>query len=491
MKKSGHVFTKKQLIEIFEEVVDKTLGEIDVNNVFDRTILNPKITGIAGDVIEQSVLMYPPDSNQSADLYVDGVDIELKTTGIRKTKRDKTNEFEAKEPMSITAVSPEKIVKETFSDSSFWHKLEKLLLVYYHYDSEVTVKAADYANFYVKGYHFHEFDNEDKIKLKNDWELVRDFIYELQLHYEEPKNEYKRISSELRPNLMLIDTAPKWPNRPRFRLKRATVSTIVQKYFGKKFEKLSQSFSSFNEIDNQLKIFTHKYKGKTVKELMIELDMPIKLNTHSDVSKSITEQIVTRMFGAKSKKISKIELFSEVGLVAKTVTQTITGTRTEDTKLFKVDFDEWMDESLDFEESTVFSNFNERQFLFIIFEEQKKKDLLLNNRFLGFKRVVFSEDFIETEVKKIWCCVRDLIINDKLIETNCLDKNGNLKYNKNGTVSTSINFPKSRNHKVFFRGTGADSKDKPVKINGIAMYRQDIWIKGVVLLEMLAEAEFI
>lgn len=491
MEHSEHVFTKKQLIEILNKVIDKTLGEVDSNNVFDRTILNPKITGIAGDVIEQSVLGYPADTKQNPDLYVDGEDIELKTTGIRKPKKDNGNDFEAKEPMSITAVSPEKIVNETFKDSNFWHKLEKMLLIYYHYDSEVTVKASEYANFYIKGYHFHEFDMENQEKLENDWEIVRNFIAELQSEYENPADQYSRISSELRPKLMLIDTAPKWPNRPRFRLKRATVSTIVQKYFGKKFEKLDQSFSSFYEIDKKLNEFTEKYKGITIKELINQLNISVKLNEKGDVSKSITEQIVTRMFGAKSKKISKIEDFSEVGLVAKTVTQTLTKMRTEDTKLFKVNFDEWVDENLEFENSTVFSQFSERQFLFIIFEEQKKNDLLLNNKFLGFKRFLFSEDFIENEVKRTWNEVRYLITEKKLIETNCCDKNGVPIYNKNGVMKTAINFPKSQDYKVFFRGTGRDSSDKPIEINGIQMYRQDVWIKGCLLIDMLKESEFI
>lgn len=39
-------------------MVNKTLGQVDVNNVFARTITHPKITGIAGDVVEQSILGY-------------------------------------------------------------------------------------------------------------------------------------------------------------------------------------------------------------------------------------------------------------------------------------------------------------------------------------------------------------------------------------------------------------------------------------------------
>ncbi len=149
---NAHVFTRAQLIQIFDACLNKTLGEVDKNRVFDKAITNPKITGIAGMVIEQSALGYPADSKQEPDLVVDNEHVELKTTGIRYSKKKGEHAYEAKEPMSITAVSSEKIVDEVFPDSNFWHKLAKMLLVYYLYDSETTVTAAEYANFPIKGY---------------------------------------------------------------------------------------------------------------------------------------------------------------------------------------------------------------------------------------------------------------------------------------------------------------------------------------------------
>jgi DNA mismatch repair protein MutH len=484
-----HCFTKKDLVKILDATLEKSLGEVDKKRVFDRTIIYPKITGIAGDVIEQSVLGYPADTRQEPDLIVDGEEVELKTTGLRLSKKNK-GQYEAKEPMSITAVSPKSIITQEFESSHFWKKLEKLLLVYYLYDSDVTVPAAKYADFPIKGYDFHEFDEADKERLKNDWSLVKDYIVELQSK-EVPEDYYSTISSKLRPQLMLIDTAPKWPNPPRFRLKRSTVTTIVQKYFGKRFEDLDKEFGTFSELDKQLKEFTQNYQGMTVLELMEYFKIPIKLTEKADVSKSVTEQIVVRMFGASSKKMKQIELFSEIGLRAKTITQTSEGNRTEDTKMFPVDFDEWMQVDKPFEESTMYAEFSEQQFLFIIFEESSSTDKLLEKRFRGFKRLTFDEQFIEQEVRPIWETVRHLIFDNKLVETIQKNKNGEVRINKNGTVMTSINFPKSADNIVFFRGSGANSADKPIKINGISMYRQDVWIKGTTLVEMLNKLPFL
>lgn len=496
MSNSARIYTENEIHNILGQVVNKTLGEVDKNNVFSRTIKHPKITGIAGDVIEVSVLQYASDSSQEADIIIDGVETEVKTTGIRyKTRKNRANELEAKEPMTITAVSPERIVFEDFKNSSFWGKLENMLLVYYLYDSKTTVPAAGYANFPIKGYELHQFNEDEQKILEKDWTIVRDFIDKLQNDYQTPENEYPRISAELRPHLMMIDTAPKWPNRPRFRLKRAAVTTMVQQYFGRKFEKLKDSITSYKELEDRLRYFTDLYKGKTVRELLHILDIPLKLNKSNDVSKNVTEQIVAAMFGAKTKKMSSIEVFSEIGLVSKTITVTTKGYRTEDTKLDPIDFTEWQDVNKDFVNSSIYEYFSQNQFLFIIFEEENKTDKLLDNTFLGFKRLIFSEEFIEQEVKRTWNDTRSLLVNDNLEEKILRYKKGPNKgqpiINKNGTVRTSINFPKSKDYNVFIRGTGNDSSDKTEIVNGLAIYKQNFWIKGTWVTEKLSELDFI
>ncbi|UTC06596.1 restriction endonuclease [Latilactobacillus curvatus] len=490
MDVTNHIFTKNQLDAIFNTVINQTLGDVDRNNVFNRTIGHDKITGIAGDVIEQSVLGYPADSYQKPDLIVDGVEVELKTTGIRKSKKN-SNQYEAKEPMSITAVSPENIVTENFETSNFWHKLEHLLLVYYLYDSEKSVVASEYARFPIKGYDFHEFNDDEKEILRNDWTIVSNYIRELQTLHEIPEDFYPTISSKLRPNLMMIDTAPKWPHRPRFRLKRTAVTTLVQQHFGKNLETLDQDLNSFAEIDHQLSLFTRKYQNKTIRELLNIFSIPIKLGSKGDVAKSVTEQIVTHMFGASSHKISNIKLFSEIGLVGKTITQTTSGNRTEDTKLLSIDFEEWLDPNITYEESSLYDYFNETQFLFIIFEEQSSKDKLLDNKFKGFKRLSFNETFINDIVKSTWEDTRTTIFENQLVEINRRNAKGELIINKNGVVSTKINLPKSATHQVFLRGTGNDSSNKPVEINGIKMYRQYVWIKGTSLVALLNDISYI
>lgn len=487
-----HKFERKELDKFLSNAVGKTLGEVDVNNVFARTVTSPKITGIAGDVVEQSILGIPADSDKNPDLIVDGIETELKTTGIREPKRKSDFIYDAKEPMTITAVSPESIIFEEFGTSSFWHKLEHLLLVYYHYDSAETVPAAEYANFFIKGYHFHEFSVEDTEILKNDWLIVRDFIQHLKDTYENPKAEYHRISSELRKNLMLIDTAPKYPNPPRFRLKRTTVSTIVQKHFGIDFEELNKTYSTFNELDEELHRLTQKYKDNTVQELIDKLDFDVKLNAKGDVSKSVTEQILIKMFGGEAAKLSKIDLFSKIGIIPKSVVQTKKGSRTEDMKLFQIDFEEWTNSEVSFEESILYSYFNGQQFLCVIFEEPSSKAKLLENKFIGFKRLVIDEHVLENDIRLVWKEIRDLVNNNKLKDEPILNKKGTQRITPKTKLPMSApNFPKSINHNFFVRGSGTDASKKPFELNGINMYAQHLWMKGSIVVALLKKIDFI
>ena len=478
-----HFFHEEELIKILEECLNKTLGEVDSNNVFERTKIHPKITGIAGDVIEQSVLGYPADVRQEPDLDVDGVKTELKTTGIRQKGR----KFDAKEPMSITAVSPDNIINETFEDSNFWHKLEHLLFVYYLYDSPTPVKAAQYYDFPIKGYQFYEFDSEDKEILKKDWEIVRDFIIKLQNEYDNYEDEYPRISYELRPKLMYIDTAPKWPNYPRFRLKRAVVSSIIKEHFGEKLEQLPKKYTSYSEIEQTLHELSEKYKGRNVRELIDLLNLNV-----NQVNKSIGEQIVVNMFGGKSKKMQDIELLKKSCIIGKTITLKETGKRKEDMKFFTIDFTEFENEDIKFEDSQMYDYFTNNKFLCILFQQPYKDAKMIENKFLGFKNLNFSQEFIENDVKKTWERIKYLIVNDKLknvIETN---KDGKPIINKkSGTIRQAPNFPKSADGNVFVRGTGSTAAKKPFTLNGIQMYYHQIWVKGLYIVDQLNQEEYI
>lgn len=114
-----HIYSKEELIQRFDSILGKTFEEIDDIGMFEHVQEFNLQKGVAGSVVEQCVLRYPPDSKQEADLIVvEGgheISTELKTTGMVI----KDGRFVAKEPMSITAVGVYELADQSFEKSHF------------------------------------------------------------------------------------------------------------------------------------------------------------------------------------------------------------------------------------------------------------------------------------------------------------------------------------------------------------------------------------
>lgn len=143
MAKGNHSFTEGDIRKRFGAIVGHTVAEVDTAGVLAASSAS-RNKGRIGAVIEQSVLGYPADSDRCPDIVIDGQPWEVKATGLKKVARGGWN---AKEPMSITAVAPEGIVTESFSTSAFWHKAARLLVVYYLYVRPGKGVTVEYAGF--------------------------------------------------------------------------------------------------------------------------------------------------------------------------------------------------------------------------------------------------------------------------------------------------------------------------------------------------------
>lgn len=502
-RRGKHSFTTDEIIRRFEDGKGKTLGEIDTTGVFSG---KPKNKGVAGAVVEQSILGYPPDSSVTPDIEIDGVPYEVKTTGLiydeksRKSgkrqpagqplrKKDLKN-LEAKEPMSITAVAVERIWQEEFLDSSFWHKLEHMLIAYYLYNggsAERVSDPMDYAGFPLIDYDIHTWDDDDRAVLASDWQMVRDFVKRVHDEGLDPDEEYPKISHELNRRLMYTDTSPKWPNRPRWRLKRSTVSAMVREHFSRELEHLPVLLISYRDIELECAARREEYAGTTIGELARELGYEGKLT-----GKSVCEGIVVRMFGGHAKKISRVDAFAKAGIQCKTMTLSRGALRlSEDVKFSKIDFDEVMDPEATWEGSSAEEAFSGR-ILCAVFEEPSQDAPLADNTFRGFKWLEFQDEEIE-EAQKVWHEVRRLILTGELRDVPQLRKDGTPRINKKtGLPRSAPNFPKAKDARaVFVRGDSSDSSRKPLTINGISMYLQYFWLKKQWVAKRLAETAYL
>jgi len=383
-----------------------------------------------------------------------------------------------------------------------------LLIIFYEYKSYEVVPASAYANFRIVDYCYNSFSENEKGQLKNDWEIVRDYLQEVYDKYSSQDDRYEKLQGfthELRPYLLLIELVPGFKKRPtgsyqkpRYRLKQTFVDHIVRGHFNKsksdKESQLKESFTSFSQLDARCQQLSRQFRGKSFTQLKQMLEI------NSDIStKDFAAQCVLKMFGADCNRLNQISDFTKAGIIAKTIIMTPEGKRTEDMKLKQIDFEEWADRDVDFAESDIYSYFCEHSFLCPIFcergntrrrrftdkhqqaiEDERVAEEIGKTTFEGFKRFAFDEEFIENEVKRTWKDSRVLIHQNKLKWEYVLDKNGQKILNKSGSYRGAPNFPKSSEYNVFFRGGANDSseKAKTENVNGIKMLPQFFWLKG-------------
>lgn len=482
MAQSAHRFSRKELVRLLDGAIGHTLGEIDSANVLGRSERNK---GNAGAVFEQSVLGYPADSDKRPDLIVDGVPTELKVTGLVASPKSSRG-WRAKEPMSITAVTPDDIVKEEFFTSAFWEKAEHLLIVYYLYVRPGKgIKFAQYATFEVKGYDFHIWSELDVKRLKADWTLVRDFVdFALKQNRERWLPE---LSSLINRELLYLDTSPKYPNPPRFRFKNSFVTAIAEEHFGTAGIDAT-AITSMKDIDNHLATCRERFARKTIAQIAEALGLKL---AQGKPAKSLTEQAIVQMLTGHPGKLRNVELFTKASITCSSVTITTSGKRTEDMKVEpSLDFDDLLDPEASFEDSTLASQFIGTSIICAVFEESPHETDRMNNRFLGFKRLWLGE--LSQDAQRLWETIRDLVFNNKLVDVPVLDRNGKPKLSRiTGFPSSAPNWPKSRDGVLFLRGSGRNARDKTVSINGVRMYRQNVWVKGIWIAEQLSRYEYL
>lgn len=486
MAKGNHSFTERDIRQRFNAIVGHTVSDVDTAGVLAASSAS-RNKGRIGAVIEQSVLGYPADSDRRPDIVIDGQPWEVKATGLVEIAR---GGWRAKEPMSITAVAPEGIVAESFTTSAFWHKVEHLLVVYYLYVRPGKGVAVEYAGFEFKGYDLHTWREVDRCRLEADWTVVREFVrtaLEGDIDAEMPN-----LSTLVNPQLLYLDTSPKWPNRPRFRLKASLVTQMARERLDDDMGMIPDQggLSSMGALRAYFHGISDTYAGQSLEDLAMPFNLPLETKTGHE-NKSLAEQVVVRLFTGHAGKISQVPLFAKAGLVFKTMTLTPTGGRTEDMKLNPaIDFDELCDPSVEFDDSAFAAPFIDSTMVVAVLEEQYRDCPLCQCRFMGFK-TLWLGTYLDA-ARALWDGMRDLVFSDGLIDAPILKKDGTPRVTpKTGIPMTAPNWPKSRDGVLFVRGTGTDANDKPVTVNGVNMYRQNVWIKGRELVERLSATQYL
>lgn len=111
------------IMKVAKSAESHTFGEFDIN--FRLSSKGNK--GSMGQILEEGLFGYEINSRNEADFAEQGV--ELKVTPVKYLTKKK--DVVAKERLVLNIINFNDEYKHDFYDSSFWHKNEKLLIMFY------------------------------------------------------------------------------------------------------------------------------------------------------------------------------------------------------------------------------------------------------------------------------------------------------------------------------------------------------------------------
>ena len=162
-----------------------------------------------------------------------------------------------------------------------------------------------------------------------------------------------------------------------------------------------------------------------------------------------------------------------------------------------------MENKKKFEDTDVYSFFNDYRLLCPVFQEHPRmivgpdgKKMITQviygeNTFEGFKILELGTDEIMSSVRASWEEAKRLVQTGELTVTVMRRKDGSVRYTaKTGIEMLQTNLPKALDNVIFFRGTGKDATDKVI-VNGLKMLRQNYWVKGTYVVELLNKMKYL
>lgn len=442
--------TKEAVLKRAQEAVGLSLKEID------KTGRLATGKGAVGTTIEESWFGYSPNSGSEPDLPEAGV--ELKVTPYIRGKRG----IRAKERLVCNLINYMEECDKTFRTSSFWHKCETMLLMSYeHRDNiekgDLTIDAAV----------LFSIPEEDLPIVERDWETIMEKVRAGQAHLLSEGDTYYLAACTKGANAKSVREQPfsdQMAKQRAYSLKASYMTRVLNTYiFGSaKSERVIKDWRILREksFDRYVVEKLSPYIGMTQGELKARSGI-------RSTAKNLNELLLARMLDVKG-KIAYTDEFQKAGIVPKTIRVRRDGTIRESMSFPTIDFIQ-LSQEREWEGSVLYNYLAPTKFLFVIFQEDQKGELV-------FDRVKFwnipAEDL--EEVRRVW---------ERTVQT---IRKGVKLYDDGKRVGNDL--PKSSESPVaHVRPHGRDASDKLPLPDGRMMTKQCFWLNNTYIQDQIAK----
>lgn len=417
----ANLLVGKTFLDVINEALLNDLEKEDIIKKYTRQTYK----GGLGILLEELYFGYKANSNQTADFSKVG--IELKSSPY-EIKSDGT--LRAGERLSVTMVPHDRPIEVNFYNSDVWHKIEKILLIYYLRDRSLISKL----NYRIDYSYLFTPPVEDLNVIIDDFNIIVNKVISGKAH-EISESDTLYLGACTKGATATKSTKPQYygnhiPARARnFCLKQSYMSYVLNNYIVPNVQ-TCESIIRNNEIQQQESTFEdfvmnliNKYIGKSDYQLCELFDRPYNNN------KAQWIDLAYRMLGIKS---NKAEEFVKANVVVKAIRIEKNGTINENMSFPAFKYKRIIQET--WENSTLHNYFEETRFLFVVFKSNGTNYVLKGCQFWNMP--YFD---LENEVKSGW---------QKVIDTIKSGVELRIKTQSNGKKIVKNNLLKETEHRI-------------------------------------------
>lgn len=472
--KSIESYAQKLIGHTFNEVKEWDLPSTIEEEVISYGDKSRK--GGLGNFIEEQFFCYKANSDAEPDFPEAGVELKVTPYEIKQNGK-----LSAGERLVHTMISYKEAVEPNFYKSQLWIKCQLILLIYYLRDRAIT-NNMDYRIDYAKLFTPPE---EDLKIIIQDYKTIINKVASGRAH-ELSESDTNYLGACTKGATAEKSTVPQSyyaptieARRRAFSYKTSYMTRVLNKYIVPGKETYEQIVKNPQELEDKTfeEFITSKidvHIGKTDKELCEFFGREYNNN------KAQWIDLAYRMLGIKS---NKAEEFEKAQIVVKAIRLRADNKMVESSPLPTFKFKELVEE--EWEESELFTYFDETRFFFVVFKQYEDTYTLMGAQVWNMPYSDLNE-----KVYSGWNAVRNTIIKGvKLTKKGSIVENNFPKKKDNEVIH--IRPHASKSYYVFENGSTCGSgslKDSDELPDGRRMTKQSFWLNNTYVVSQLKES---
>lgn len=412
--------------------------------------------GSFGQIIERDYFGYDINSMKQADFLEAGV--ELKTSPVKRIKRQKSSGFlskqhglTVKERMVLTIIDYKKIINENWENNSLMNKAGSLLIMFYLYDLN-----REYYDYEFLLNRLWEPSGQDLIVIEEDWRFIKEKI----------KNGHAHELSE--GDTMLLGACTKGANKNNLRVQPASNMMAMQRAFSYKRSYVDRIFNDLysrvsgiqsakleNSVyDAIIKEFS-KFEGLSIQEIMSSTGIRLERKSKSYLS-IFTNEVFKFRIGISTREFNET---NDAGVEIKNILLKTDNIPKESMSFEQIQYNEIVNES--WFTSEFRNKFEEKKMLWVVYKAST-----------DYSR---QSDLMDSEIRFVKAFFWNMPINDLDLDLRHLWEDTVEKIKR----LDFEHFLGSKDNRVgHVRPKARDSNDKYELITGELVPKKSFWLNN-------------